>query len=156
MVAGVVSWVAHPDLRWRHVDADDREERERPMGLPRELLAEVRRLDEYELRRLLILVRGLLLHADGVPEADEPALPPTLRFRQEEVRCGRSTCTRCPHGPYWYAYWREGGRPRKRYIGRHLPGEPLEPVVPDHAGSPAAPTAPAATRPGRGGDEGHG
>jgi hypothetical protein len=119
------------------------------VGLPRDLVAEVRRLDEYELRRLLILVRGLLLHADGVPAADEAALPPTLRYRQDMVRCGRSTCTRCPHGPYWYAYWKEDGRTRKRYIGRHLPGEALEPVVPDLAGGPVAPASPR----GRGRDE---
>jgi hypothetical protein len=101
------------------------------MGLPRELVRDVRRLDEYQLRRLLILVRGLLLHADGAPSEDEPALPPTLRYRQELVRCGRSGCTTCPHGPYWYAHWNEDGRRRKRYIGRQLPGEELETVVPD-------------------------
>ncbi len=105
------------------------------MALPRDLVAQVRRLDEYELRRLLILVRGLLLHVDGEPEPSTLGLPPTLRYRQEQVRCGKPSCGSCPHGPYWYAYWKEDGRTRKRYVGRHLPGEPLEPVVP---GSPAA------------------
>jgi hypothetical protein len=103
------------------------------MGLRRELTQQVRRLDEYELRRLLILVRGLLVHADGDLAGVEPGLPPTLRYRREHVRCGKEGCTACPHGPYWYAYWREDGRTRKRYIGRHLPGEPTEPVVPDGA-----------------------
>lgn len=102
------------------------------MSLPRALTRQVRRLDEYELRRLLILVRGLLVHLDGHPDA-EPGLPPTLTYRQERVRCGKMNCTACPHGPYWYAYWKEEGRTRKRYIGRHLPGEPMEPVVPDRA-----------------------
>lgn len=101
------------------------------MALPRDLMQQVRRLDEYELRRLLILVRGLLLHADGAPAASEAGLPPSLRYRREHVRCGKDGCRTCPHGPYWYAYWKEGGRTRKRYVGRHLPGEPLEPVVPD-------------------------
>lgn len=99
----------------------------------RELARQVRRLDEYELRRLLILVRGRLVHADGHPDAD-PDLPPGLSYRQERVRCGKTTCTTCPHGPYWYAHWREGGKARKRYIGRHLPGEPLEAVTPDLPG----------------------
>jgi hypothetical protein len=103
------------------------------MGLPRELVRDIRRLDEYQLRRLLILVRGLLLHADGDLDEGEAGLPPTLRYRQEEVRCGKAACTSCPHGPYWYAYWKEDGRTRKRYIGRQLPGEALEPVVPDLA-----------------------
>jgi hypothetical protein len=101
------------------------------MSLPRDLLTAVRRLDEYELRRLQILVRGLLLHADGpVADAEDPALQ-RVSYRQEHVRCGKPGCGACPHGPYWYAYWKQDGRTRKQYIGRHLPGEPLEPVVPD-------------------------
>lgn len=93
------------------------------MALPRDLVAKVRRMDEHDLRQLLLLARGLLVHVDGHPE-DEPGLPPTLTYRQEQVRCGKRTCTTCPHGPYWYAYWKEGGRTRKRYIGRYLPGAP--------------------------------
>ena len=117
------------------------------MAIPRGLLGEIRRLDEYELRRLLIVVRGLLLHVDGPPE-DEVALPPTLTYRQEAVRCGKASCSTCPHGPYWYAYWKEDGRTRKRYIGRHLPGEDLEPVVragdeSSTAGDPGRPDHPA-------------
>lgn len=99
----------------------------------RELIRQVRRLDEYELRRLLIVVRGLLVGVDGQPAPGEAGLPPNLTYRQEHVRCGKEHCTRCPHGPYWYAYWKEEGRTRKRYIGRHLPGEPLEEVEPDLA-----------------------
>ncbi len=102
------------------------------MGLPRELVSQVRRLDEYDLRRLMILVRGLLLHVDGQPQADEfPSATGKVTYRQEEVRCGKARCTACPHGPYWYAYWKEDGRTRSRYIGRHLPGQPPIPVVPD-------------------------
>lgn len=104
------------------------------MGLDRELIARVRRLDEYELRRLLILARGLLVHLDGQPAADETGLPQGLRYRRQSVNCGKSSCSQCPHGPYWYAFWKEGGRTRKRYIGRHLPGEPAEAVVPDMPG----------------------
>lgn len=99
------------------------------MAIDRELIRRVRRLDEFELRRLLILVRGLLLHVDG-PVEGEPGLD-GVSYRRQLVRCGKASCTTCPHGPYWYAHWREEGRPRKRYIGRHLPGEALEPVEPD-------------------------
>lgn len=104
------------------------------MAIPRDLVAQVRRLDQYDLRRLLILARGLLVHVDGHPsgtEAEVPGVPQHVTYRQEEVRCGRETCSTCPHGPYWYAYWKEDGRTRKLYIGAHLPGEPLEPVTPD-------------------------
>ncbi len=45
----------------------------------------------------------------------------SLTFRYETVRCGKQNCTRCPHGPYWYVYWKEGGRTRSRYVGRSLP-----------------------------------
>ena len=114
------------------------------MSLPRELTRVVRRLDQYQLRRLLILVRGLLVHVDGQPEG-ERGLPPSLTYRQEEVRCGKSGCTTCPHGPYWYAYWKQDGRTRKRYIGRTLAGEPLEAVRPE---APAAGTSRAAGRDG--------
>lgn len=45
-------------------------------------------------------------------------------YRLERVRCGKGKC-RCasgePHGPYWYAYWSEGGRTRSRYVGKKLP-----------------------------------
>ena len=41
-------------------------------------------------------------------------VPPNASLRCEYIRCGR-----CPklHGPYWYAYWREDGKLRKRYLG---------------------------------------
>jgi hypothetical protein len=45
-------------------------------------------------------------------------------YQLEEVRCGKKNC-HCaegkPHGPYWYAYWTEGGRTRSQYIGKKLP-----------------------------------
>lgn len=103
------------------------------MAIPRELVGQIRRLDEYDLRRLMILIRGLLLHADGPPD-EEPRVqagPRKVSYRQEYVRCGKDRCRTCPHGPYWYAYWKEEGRTRSRYIGRHLPGEAPVPVVPD-------------------------
>jgi hypothetical protein len=94
------------------------------LALTRELIREVRDLDEYDLRRLTIFIRGLLLARDA-DDPDATGAPPAARgkvtYRQERVRCGREGCSRCPHGPYWYAYWREGGRLRSRYIGKHLP-----------------------------------
>lgn len=105
------------------------------MAIPRELVTQVRRLDQYDLRRLMILIRGLLLHEDGHPGDPSEQVPEPARvtYRQEYVRCGKERCRACPHGPYWYAYWKERGRTRSRYIGRHLPGEPPVPVTPDLA-----------------------
>ena len=78
-------------------------------------------MDHYDLRRLQMLIRGLLL--EDPPTGDASG---KVTFRQEMVRCGKQGCTKCPHGPYWYAYWREGGRTRSRYVGKDLPGERKE------------------------------
>jgi hypothetical protein len=91
------------------------------VAIDRDLLGRIRRLDEHDLRRLLIFARGLLVSRHG-PEAPKPGHRGKVTYRQERVRCGREGCTRCPHGPYWYAYWREGGRVRSRYIGKDLRG----------------------------------
>jgi len=80
-------------------------------------------MDAYDLRRLLMLIRGLLLDDTTDPT---PAAKGKVTFRQETVRCGKEGCTKCPHGPYWYAYWREGGRTRSRYVGKELPGQAEE------------------------------
>lgn len=87
------------------------------MPISRELIREIRAMDAYDLRRLQMLIRGLLL--EEREKMDEPG---KVTFRQEMVRCGKKGCSRCPHGPYWYAYWREGGRSRSRYVGKELPG----------------------------------
>ena len=71
----------------------------------------------------MIFVRGLLLGREGPGFADAEEGPKRtgVTYRLEPVRCGKRGCTRCPHGPYWYAYWRENGRLRSRYIGKTLP-----------------------------------
>jgi len=92
------------------------------MGIDRQLIRQIRGLDEYDLRRLMIFVRGLLIHTQGPQFADpQPAGEAKVTYRLEHVRCGKPGCTRCPHGPYWYAYWREAGRLKSRYIGKNLP-----------------------------------
>lgn len=44
-------------------------------------------------------------------------------YRLELVCCRRKSC-KCVegklHGPYWYAYWSEGGKTRSHYVGKHL------------------------------------
>jgi hypothetical protein len=86
-------------------------------SLDRPLISAVRSLSEPELRRLVILAQDLLEQrgAGRVPQGSK------VTYRLEEVRCGKATCTRCPHGPYWYAYWREDGRVRSRYLGTARP-----------------------------------
>src|SRR5438093_11653732 len=92
------------------------------MPVDRDLMRQIRDMDEFDLRRLLIFVRGLLVSREGLdPRAAAEGAGGKVTYRQEAVRCGRANCTRCPHGPYWYAYSREGGRLRSRYIGKDLP-----------------------------------
>jgi hypothetical protein len=89
------------------------------MSIPCRLCSELRMMDRHELRRVSIFVRGLLLAMDD--DADEPEEGVT--YRLERVRCGKPGWRSCPHGPYWYAYYRDGDRLRSRYIGRQLAGE---------------------------------
>jgi hypothetical protein len=91
------------------------------MPVDRDLMRQIRELDEFDLRRLLIFVRGLLVSREGGDPGLASEGTGKVTYRQEPVRCGRQNCTRCPHGPYWYAYWREDGRLRSRYIGKDLP-----------------------------------
>jgi len=49
-------------------------------------------------------------------------LPSNATIRKEYVRCGKSDCSRCKHGPYYYAYWKDdSGKLRKKYIGKYPP-----------------------------------
>ena len=92
------------------------------MAIDRRAAALVRSLDEHDLRRLVMLARGRLAAIGGPGPAFEDAPgDPKVTYRQESVRCGKPGCTRCPHGPYWYAYWREDGRLRSRYLGKTPP-----------------------------------
>src|SRR6266571_2967142 len=44
-------------------------------------------------------------------------LPCNVTIREEYVKCGKSDCSRCKHGPYFYAYWKL----KKKYIGKYAP-----------------------------------
>jgi TPP-dependent indolepyruvate ferredoxin oxidoreductase alpha subunit len=45
------------------------------------------------------------------------SVPSNATIRPEHVKCGKSLCLGCPHGPYYYAYWKENGKLKKKYIG---------------------------------------
>lgn len=84
------------------------------MSIDRDVLDAVLEMDEHELRRLLILAKARL-DQRGV---ELPGMAPDVRLRRQHVRCGKASCTKCPHGPYWYAYWSEDGKRRSRYLGK--------------------------------------
>ncbi len=85
-------------------------------GLDEKQVQQLREIDE-RLRRVVQERRGGGAH----PGVHAEQTIGSITFRYETVRCGKQNCTRCPHGPYWYAYWKEGGRTRSRYVGRMLP-----------------------------------
>jgi hypothetical protein len=44
-------------------------------------------------------------------------VPSYATIREERIKCGKS-CLMCPHGPYFYAYWKnDNGKLKKKYIG---------------------------------------
>ena len=48
-----------------------------------------------------------------------------ITYQLQYRKCGKPSCSTCRdgqgHGPYWYAYWREGSRLRSGYIGKTDP-----------------------------------
>lgn len=42
-------------------------------------------------------------------------------YQEEMIRCGKPSCKSCPHGPYWYGYRHQGGRMKKKYLGKKDP-----------------------------------
>src|SRR2546430_3311726 len=52
-------------------------------------------------------------------------LPQKITYELQYRKCGDLTCKSCRegqgHGPYWYAYWREGNRVKSKYIGKNKP-----------------------------------
>lgn len=48
-----------------------------------------------------------------------------ITYQLQYRKCGKATCSTCRdgqgHGPYWYAYWREGTRLRSGYVGKKQP-----------------------------------
>ncbi len=82
-------------------------------------LAELRAIDQRLNAALLDRRAGRSVDTDAPARME--AQVGSITFRFETVRCGKENCSRCPHGPYWYAYWKENGRTRSRYIGRTLP-----------------------------------
>jgi Family of unknown function (DUF6788) len=51
------------------------------------------------------------------------SIPSGATIRKEYVKCGNPYCYRCKHGPYYYGYWKENGKLKKKYIGRYDPRE---------------------------------
>jgi hypothetical protein len=49
------------------------------------------------------------------------SIPTSATIRKEYVKCGNPNCSRCKHGPYYYGYWKENRKLKKKYLGRYDP-----------------------------------
>lgn len=49
----------------------------------------------------------------------DSTLPANHTIREEFVKCGKEFCLQCPHGPYYYAYWKDSTtkKLKKVYLG---------------------------------------
>jgi hypothetical protein len=50
---------------------------------------------------------------------NEYEIPEKATVRQERVKCGNPGCQHL-HGPYLYAYWKDGKKLHKKYIGKTI------------------------------------
>jgi hypothetical protein len=46
-------------------------------------------------------------------------IPSNATIEKQYVKCGKPQCQK-KHGPYLYAYWKEGNKTKSKYIGKNL------------------------------------
>lgn len=99
------------------------------MLIPHSISKELSSLEPSELQEVKRFVERLISEKEQ-PTEPEPGRDReilavkrygSVTYRLERVSCGKK-CKGCPHGPYWYGYWREGKRTRSKYIGKSLSG----------------------------------
>ena len=75
--------------------------------IDKDILEGLAELNETDLKRIKLLVDNKLnLHKDI-----------NVSYRSKNIKCGKESCQKCPHGPYWYAEWTENGKRRTKYLG---------------------------------------
>ena len=78
--------------------------------IDKDILEGLAELNETDLKRIKLLVDNKLnLHKDI-----------NVSYRSKNIKCGKESCQKCPHGPYWYAEWTENGKRRTKYLGKTL------------------------------------
>jgi hypothetical protein len=104
------------------------------MPLPKRLQQAVKKLSPQQLQALQALLDQLIRQASpgqtssglfAVPLRGTMNVKRSLTYRREYVKCGKNGCSCAKgkgHGPYWYAYWREGKKLKKKYLGKKRTG----------------------------------
>jgi hypothetical protein len=98
-----------------------------PDSLPNYIVDGVPKQDDDALKDLQSWIDELLeyrydLDAEDIKagegeEIKEVNQTPTKTEVIKKVSCGKSSCTKCPHGPYRYTCWREGDEIKWEYEG---------------------------------------
>lgn len=100
----------------------------------RDVQRSLRGLTPDQQRKLYVWLHELIKQTDieereHTPDGNKASVKKQVgqkTYRLQSVRCGSKKC-RCAsgelHGPYWYAYWSEGGRTRSQYIGKKPPAQ---------------------------------
>jgi len=87
-----------------------------------------RQRDIERLREMKDYIDARIRALESQQAEDEPSIKrevvrevvASVTYRLEKVKCGKKGCKKCPHGPYWYAYWKENGKTKSKYIGKTL------------------------------------
>jgi len=79
---------------------------------------------------VVVMRRGILpaesRREDRLVASTGPPSGAHVTYSRQYRRCTKPGCPSCGaggagHGPYWYAYWRDGGRRCSRYLGKQPP-----------------------------------
>jgi hypothetical protein len=77
--------------------------------------------DGYSLVELTKHMSARLNSQRALSSRNYKSIPSGATIRKEYVKCGNPHSYRCKHGPYYYGYWKEKGKLKKKYIGLHDP-----------------------------------
>ena len=74
-----------------------------------------------------------------------------ITYQLQYRKCGKTSCSTCRdgqgHGPYWYAYWRQGSRLRSGYVGKIHPSQMGQNTLESIAATPAIESSPSLSDP---------
>ena len=80
-------------------------------------------IDGYAIVEITNRLSGRLKSQQELSSRNYNSVPSSATIRKEYIKCGNPCCYRCKHGPYYYGYWKENGKLKKKYIGRYNPRE---------------------------------
>lgn len=87
-----------------------------------------KKMKDYGQKEIDLIIRNQDKLMDVIRKHDEKELalkklPKNATIKKEQIKCGNKRCSKCPHGPYYYAYWKNKSVKKlmKKYIGSELP-----------------------------------